>query len=413
METLVYNIGQLWLAVPGDKAMGGLEMAGLEPISNAWFRFKDGLITEIGEGELGEPILGETRVDCEGGMVIPGFCDSHTHLVFADWRPEEFLQKIKGMSYSEIAEAGGGILNSAKMVSNAKETELLKGAQERLLEVVNYGTAAIEIKSGYGLSLESELKMMRVISALKDWAPIPVRATLLGAHALPKAYKENRGAYIDMVVQDLIPAVVSEGLADYFDVFCDQGFFNQAETERMLEAAYRFGLRAKIHANELGLTGGVQAGVKYNALSVDHLEHLSEVEIKLLKRSETLPTLLPSTAFFLKLEYPDGRRLLNENLPVVLATDYNPGSSPSGSPWFVWTLACLFMKFEPKEALVALTINGSHAMGLASSHGSIWPGKTASFIVLPKEKRLSMIPYRFTGGIPFRVFNAGKEVVVE
>ena len=410
METLVHNIGQLWLSVPGDKALGGLEMADLQPIPNAWFRFKDGIIREIGAGELPESLLGETRVDAEGGIVMPGFCDSHTHLIFADWRPEEFLQKIKGFSYAEIAEAGGGILNSAKKVERASESELLARAKERLLEVVRYGTAAIEIKSGYGLSLQAELKMMRVIAALKEWAPIPVKATLLGAHALPIEYKEKRAAFVDMVVQDLIPAVVSEGLADYFDVFCDQGFFSQAETERMLEVASGFGLQAKIHANELGLTGGVQAGLKYNALTVDHLEHLSEVEILLLKKGNTLPTLLPSTAFFLKMNYPDGRRLLDENLAVVLASDYNPGSSPSGNPWFVWSLACLFMAFEPKEALAALTLNGAHAMGLGSTHGSIWPGKSASFIILPREERLSMIPYRFAGGISYRVFIGGKEI---
>lgn len=410
MKTLVYNIGQLWLAIPGERPLGGVEMSALKPLEKAWFRFEDGLITEIGQGNLPSALPDEVQVDCDGGMVFPGFCDSHTHLVFADWRPEEFLQKIKGMSYAEIAAAGGGILNSAQKVGLASEEQLFESAKNRLAEVMRFGTAAIEVKSGYGLSLNSELKMLRAIARLKAWAPIPIRATLLGAHALPQEFKENRQAYIDMVVQELIPAACSEGLADYFDVFCDQGFFTQSETEEMLKAALESGLQSKIHANELGLTGGVQAGVKYNALTVDHLEHLGEEEINALKGSQTMPTLLPGTAFFLKLEYPNGRRLLDENLPVVLATDYNPGSSPSGNPWFIWSLACIFMKFNPQEALVGLTLNGAHAMGLGASHGSIWPGKAASFVVLPTIHQLSMVPYRFGGGFPYRTFIHGKEL---
>lgn len=385
-------------------------MSALKPLEKAWFRFEDGLITQIGQGNLPSALPDEVQVDCDGGMVFPGFCDSHTHLVFADWRPEEFLQKIKGMSYAEIAAAGGGILNSAQKVGLASEEQLFESAKNRLAEVIRFGTAAIEVKSGYGLSLNSELKMLRAIARLKALAPIPIRATLLGAHALPQEFKENRQAYIDMVVRDLIPAATSEGLADYFDVFCDQGFFTQSETEEMLKAALESGLQSKIHANELGLTGGVQAGVKYNALTVDHLEHLGEEEINALKGSQTMPTLLPGTAFFLKLEYPNGRRLLDENLPVVLATDYNPGSSPSGNPWFIWSLACIFMKFNPQEALVGLTLNGAHAMGLGASHGSIWPGKAASFVVLPTIHQLSMVPYRFGGGFPYRTFMHGKEL---
>jgi imidazolonepropionase len=410
MKTLVFNIGQLWLAIPGEQPLGGVEMSALKPLEKAWFRFEDGLITQIGQGNLPSALPDEVQVDCDGGMVFPGFCDSHTHLVFADWRPEEFLQKIKGMSYAEIAAAGGGILNSAQKVGLASEEQLFESAKNRLAEVIRYGTAAIEVKSGYGLSLNSELKMLRAIARLKALAPIPIRATLLGAHALPQEFKENRQAYIDMVVRDLIPAATSEGLADYFDVFCDQGFFTQSETEEMLKAALESGLQSKIHANELGLTGGVQAGVKYNALTVDHLEHLGEEEINALKGSQTMPTLLPGTAFFLKLEYPNGRRLLDENLPVVLATDYNPGSSPSGNPWFIWSLACIFMKFNPQEALVGLTLNGAHAMGLGASHGSIWPGKAASFVVLPTIHQLSMVPYRFGGGFPYRTFMHGKEL---
>ena len=325
----MHNIGQLWMAIPGERALGGVEMSKLQPIENAWFRIRDGFIFDIGQGVPPALNSGEQIVDCEGGLVMPGFCDSHTHVVFADWRPEEFLRKIRGMSYSQIAEEGGGILNSAKKVGQASPSILFERAKERVLETIGFGTAAIEIKSGYGLSLESELKMMRVIADLKSWAPIPIKATLLGAHALPLAFKNNRQAYIQMVVSELIPAAAAEGLADYFDVFCDQGFFSQQETETMLEAALKVGMRPKIHANELGLTGGVQAGLKYKALSVDHLEHLGESEISLLKQGQTQPTLLPSTAFFLKIPYPDGRRLLDENLPVALATDYNPGSSPS------------------------------------------------------------------------------------
>jgi len=412
MDTLIHNIGQLWMVNPGDRAMGGAEMKGLVPMENAWFRVRGEHIVEVGQGDFSEDLnLPIHKVDCEGGLVIPGFCDSHTHIVFADWRPEEFLQKIRGMSYSEIAEQGGGIINSAKKVRYISHADLVEKAKSRVLECIGYGTSAIEIKSGYGLNVESELKMLRAIAELKSWSPIPIKATLLGAHALPIEYKENRKAYIEMVVKELIPMAASEGLADYFDVFCDQGFFTQQETELMLEAASGFGMRGKIHANELGLTGGVQAGLKYNALSVDHLEHLGEDEIRLLKQGNTQPTLLPSTAFFLKMPYPNGRRLLDENLPVVLATDFNPGSSPSGNPWFVWSLASIFMKFEPVEALAALTLNGAHAMELGGKYGSIWPGKVASFIILPKLKSLSMIPYRFGGGLAYRVFTHGKEWV--
>lgn len=410
METIVQNIGQLWMVNSGVRALGGVEMSGLKPLENAWFRIKGEKIVEVGQGNFSENTNSNVlTVDCEGGLVIPGFCDSHTHLVFADWRPEEFLQKIRGISYSEIAEQGGGILNSAKRVEQTSQAVLLEKAKSRLLECVGYGTAAIEIKSGYGLSVESELKMLRVIADLKRWSPVPIKSTLLGAHALPIEFKGNRGAYIDMVVKELIPKAAAEGLADYFDVFCDQGFFTQAETEEMLEAASQFGMRGKIHANELGFTGGVQAGVKYNAISVDHLEHLGDAEIQLLKGGKTQPTLLPSTAFFLKIPYPNGRRLLEENLPVVLATDFNPGSSPSGNPWFVWSLASIFMGFEPIEALTSLTLNGAYAMELGEEYGTIWPGKNASFIVLPQLDSLSMIPYRFGGGLPYRVFIQGKE----
>lgn len=409
VETFIKNIGQLWLAIPGNEGLGGNEMSGLQPLENAWLQIQGERIVQIGQGEIPNMNLNAHVIDCEGGLVIPGFCDSHTHLVFADWRPEEFLQKIRGLSYSEIAENGGGILNSAKKVEVSSRSDLFEQAQGRVLETIGYGTAALEIKSGYGLSLESELKMMRVIADLKSWAPIPIKATLLGAHALPLAYKNNRQAYVDMVVHEMIPAAAAEGLADYFDVFCDQGFFSQVETEQMLEAAVKAGMRPKIHANELGLSGGVQAGLAYNALSVDHLEHLGEAEIHLLKQGQTHPTLLPSTAFFLKIPYPNGRRLLDENLKVTLATDYNPGSSPSGNPWFVLSLASIFMKFEPAEALAALTLNGAHAMEMGQQLGSIWAGKLASFVLIPKVKSLSMVPYRFGGGFPYRVFVQGKE----
>lgn len=393
----------------GASPLKGKSMQEPPFLDGAWMQVnEEGNIQAIGTGEA--PVLpGDNQFNMEGSWVFPAFCDSHTHLVFPEWRPEEFLYKIRGMSYAEIAQKGGGILNSAQKMELADEGHLFAAALRRCHECMAFGTGALEIKSGYGLSLESELKMLRVIARLKESLPIPVKATLLGAHALPPKYKERREDFIDMIVHRLIPAAAADGLADYVDVFCDTGFFTPEETERILEVGARFGLRGKIHANELGNTGGIQAGVAHQALSVDHLEHTGPEEIQSLLNSNTIPTLLPGTAFFLKMDYPPARTMVDAGLPLCLATDYNPGSCPSGNPWFIWSLASIYMGLEPEEALSALSLNGAHAMELQHSHGSLWPGKVASFISVEPMETLAMVPYRFGSGLKYRVFIQGKE----
>jgi imidazolonepropionase len=341
------------------------------------------------------PATADTVLDATGRMVFPSWCDSHTHIVFAASREEEFVSRIKGLSYEEIAQQGGGILNSARRLQAASEDQLFEGAWERLQEVIGYGTGAIEIKSGYGLSLESELKMLRVIRRLRAVSPIPVKATFLGAHAVPAEYRERREDYIALIINEMLPAVAAEGLADYCDVFCDKGFFTVEETGRILQAAAQYGLQPKIHANELGYTGGVQAGIAAGAISVDHLEYTGDAEIEALLASTTLPTLLPSCAFFLGIPYGPARRMIDAGLPVVLATDYNPGSTPSGRMPFVISLACIKMKMLPEEAIQAATINGARAMELESSHGSIARGKVASFFITRPMPSLAYLPYAF------------------
>ncbi len=373
----------------------GKDMQELPLHENGWLMIEGDKLCDI--GHMDEPFHSPVNdvIDAEGRFVFPAWCDSHTHVVFAGSREGEFVDRIHGLTYEEIARRGGGILNSAKRLQQTSEEELFDAALARLEEVKKSGTGAIEIKSGYGLSYEAELKMLRVIRRLKSASPLMIKATFLGAHALPAEFKENRSAYIDLLVNDLIPEIAEEGLADYNDVFCDRGFFTVEETDRILEAGVKRGLRPKIHANELDYSGGIQVGVKYNALSVDHLECTGEAEIECLLNSETMPTLLPGTAFFLKLHYPPGRKMIDAGLPVALASDYNPGSCPSGKMPFVCSLACLYLGMSPEEAINAATMNSAYAMGVMDDAGSLVKGKKANLFITKKMPSLAYLPYAF------------------
>lgn len=373
----------------------GKDMQELPVLENGWLMIEGDKICGI--GHMDEPFHSPVNdvIDAEGRYVFPAWCDSHTHVVFAGSREGEFVDRIHGLTYEEIARRGGGILNSAKRLQQTSEEELFDAALARLEEVKKSGTGAIEIKSGYGLSYEAELKMLRVIRRLKSASPLMIKATFLGAHALPAEFKENRSAYIDLLVNDLIPEIAEEGLADYNDVFCDRGFFTVEETDRILEAGVKRGLRPKIHANELDYSGGIQVGVKYNALSVDHLECTGDAEIECLLNSETMPTLLPGTAFFLKLHYPPGRKMIDAGLPVALASDYNPGSCPSGKMPFVCSLACLYLGMSPEEAINAATLNSAYAMGVMDEAGSLVKGKKANLFITKKMPSLAYLPYAF------------------
>ncbi|MCC6412114.1 MAG: imidazolonepropionase [Saprospiraceae bacterium] len=372
----------------------GAGMAHLPVLENAWLLMDEGKIAAFGGMETC-PEHAEKVVDVAGRFVFPSWCDSHTHLVFAATREEEFVDRLRGLSYEEIARRGGGILNSARRLQQTPEEVLLEDAWRRLNEVMQLGTGAIEIKSGYGLTLDSELKMLRVVRKLKEMSPIPVKATFLGAHAIPTEYKENRGAYLDLVVNEMLPRVAGEGLADYCDVFCDSGFFTVEETDRILKAAWKYGLKPKIHANELDFSGGVQVGVANNAISVDHLERSGDEEIAVLQKSQTMPTLLPSCAFFLGIPYPPARKMMEAGLPVVLASDYNPGSSPSGNMNFVVSLACIQMKMLPEEAINAATLNGARALELENECGTLAVGKRANVFVSKPMASLAQLPYSF------------------
>lgn len=385
----------------------GVDMAEVPQVENAFVLCKDGLIADFGRMDTC-PKDADEVIDATGRLVLPTWCDSHTHLVFAKSREEEFVYKIQGMSYEEIAAKGGGILNSARKLAAASEDELFESAMRRLDEVIGFGTGAIEIKSGYGLSFDAEIKMLRVIRRIKEAAPIPVKASFLGAHALPMAFKKNRNAYIDLIVQEMLPAIASEGLADYCDVFCERGFFTPDETAHILTAAAGYGLKPKIHANQLDYSGGVQVGVAHNAVSVDHLEHCGAAEIAALQGSDTMPTLLPSCAFFINLPMPPARALMQAGLPVCIASDYNPGSTPSGKMPFVVALACIKMRMLPEEALNAATLNGAKAMELEDEVGSIAIGKRANLILTKKIPSLAYIPYAFGSDTVDKVILNGK-----
>jgi imidazolonepropionase len=384
---------------PGTLKKSGREMAEFTSVSNAWIYIQNGKIDSFGSHDTDQQALDaiscDHTIDATGRYVLPSFVDSHTHLVFAATREEEFVMRIKGRSYEEIAAAGGGILNSARKLQAMSDDELYESALGRLHEVIGYGTGAIEIKSGYGLTVTDELRMLRVIKRLKEVSPIEIRSTFLGAHAIPAEYRQNREAYIDLVINEMLPQVAAEQLADYCDVFCDQGFFTVEETDRILSAAATYGLKAKIHGNELGYTGGVQVAVKHNALSVDHLEYTGDEEIASLKTGDTMPVGLPNCSFFLGIPYAPGRKMIDAGLPFCLASDYNPGSSPNGRMGFVVSLACTQMKLTPEEAFNATTINGAYALEMSETHGSIARGKTGNVLITKQIPSLSFLPYHF------------------
>lgn len=395
MELLIKNIRQLLqVREENPKQVSGAAMAQLPMLTDAWLHIQEGKIAGYGP-MTAMPQLECTVRDAAGRVVMPAFCDSHTHLVYAGSREQEFVDRIRGLSYEEIARRGGGILNSSVKLRQTSEDQLYNDAMHRIKEIMSLGTAAVEIKSGYGLDTESELKMLRVIRRIKETAPLTVKATFLGAHAVPPEYRGRQSEYVDLIVREMIPAVAAEGLADYVDVFCDQGFFTPEETAKILEAAAKVGMVPKIHANEMGYTGGIQAGVAYSALSVDHLEFTGDEEINHLKESDTMPTLLPGAAFFLGLPWPPARKMIESGLPIALASDYNPGSSPSGNMMMVLSLACICLKMLPSEAINAATINSAYAMGLSDTMGSISRGKPANILITKPVPSYKFLPYSY------------------
>jgi len=403
MRTLITNIGFLTQVEESDiSCRKGAEMKHLPVLENAFLLMEDGKYLDYGT-MADAPERADEMIDADGGAVLPGWTDSHTHLVYAGSRELEYRDKILGLTYEQIAANGGGILNSAKRLQQTSEAELLDQAWARLQEIRSFGTCAVEIKSGYGLTVADELKMLRVARTLKEQGDLTVKTTLLGAHALPVEFKQNRSAYIDSVVDQMIPQAAAEGLADYCDVFCDRGFFTVEETDRILDAGLKYGLKPKIHANELDYSGGIQVGVKHGAISVDHLEFTGAEEMDVLLHSNTMPTLLPSTAFFLGLHYPPARKMIDAGLPVSLATDYNPGSSPSGNFPFILSLACIQMRMLPEEAINAATINAAYALELQNQLGKIKKGLPANCMVTKKIPSLSYLPYSFGSNLIKRV----------
>lgn len=402
MKTVYINIKSLMGAYPSpvERLKGG-QMAVIPEIENAYLVVEDGIVTGYGKMcglDLSDcPESSDCLIeDLSGRYVFPAFADSHTHIVYAGSRETEYEDKIKGLSYVEIARRGGGILNSADLLHSTSEDELYETSMQRLQYCVQCGTAAMEIKSGYGLSTEDELKMLRVIRRMKENSPIAVKSNFLAAHAFPRKYSDNHEGYVDLIINEMIPIVAGEGLADFIDVFCDEGFFTVGQTDRMLEAGLKYGLKPKIHANELALSGGVQVGVKHNALSVDHLEHVGKDEMDVLRDSDTMATALPGASFFLGMPYSPVRKMIDNGLAVALASDYNPGSSPSGNMKFVLSLASIKMKMTPFEALNAVTVNGAYAMGLAGKYGQIVVGGKANFIVSRPMPSFAYFSYAYT-----------------
>lgn len=399
MKTVIKNISKL-VQVEHQirKWVCGSEMSKINTIKDGFIEIQDGIITAFGSMDqwTGIDDWNNTEIiDANGGMVFPSYCDSHTHLVFAGNRENEWEQRIKGASYEDIAKNGGGILSSAKKLQETSEDELLEKALQRAKEVMKMGTGAIEIKSGYGLTTEAELKMLRVIKRLKKLSPLTIKATFLGAHAIPQEYKTNKSAYLDLIINEMLPQIAQEQLAEYIDIFCEEGYFSVEDTERLLEAAQSYGLLPKTHVNQFTILGGVKASIKYKALSVDHLEIMNNEDIEALKGSECMPTLLPSCSFFLGIPYGPAKKLMENDLPVALATDYNPGSSPSGNMNFVASLGCIRMGMTPEEVINATTINTAYAMGLSQELGSIAVGKKANLFITKPITSYAFIPYSF------------------
>lgn len=392
--------------------LSGQDMKNLPGIENAWLACDNGLIADYGSMDDFPGITdwkGLEVIDCAGKIVMPCFADSHTHIVYAGNRTQEFVDRINGLTYEEIFSRGGGILNSAKKLRETSEDDLFNQSYERFKEVIAQGTGAIEIKSGYGLDLQSELKMLRVIKRLKDLNLIPVKATFLGAHAIPAEFKGNKQGYIDLLINDMLPAIEKEGLADYIDVFCEKNYFDEHETRHILEAGKKHGLIAKVHAEQLSHTNGIKAAVECGAASVDHLEFCNDNDIELLKNSNTMPTILPGAALFLNLQLPPARRMIDAGLPVAFASDYNPGSSPSGNMKLTMSLACIQYNLTPEEAMNAVTINSAFAMGQQNTVGTITPGKLANLIITKEINSFGYIPYAFGSDIIDKIILNGKE----
>jgi imidazolonepropionase len=411
MSTLLYNIRNLVLASPQTPDLArGAALQDLPQLANAFVLLEGDKIADWGSMEDCPTHPVQERVDATGCFVLPTWCDSHTHLVFAAHRAPEFVEKIKGSSYEEIARKGGGILNSARLLQQTPEEVLLKSALARLKEVQGYGTGALEIKSGYGLTLEAEIKMLRVIRQLKAHTKMPIKATFLGAHALPLEYQHNRAGYLDLIINDMLPRIADEGLADYIDVFCEKVAFSVAETEQLLTAGARYGLRPKIHTNQFNSMGGIEAAVRHNAISVDHLEVITPDELTSLANSNTIATLLPSAPFFINDAYPEARAMVNANLALALASDYNPGSTPSGKIPFVLSLACIKMRLLPEEAIMAATLNGAYALEEQARVGSISKGKLGNLILTKPMDTLAYLPYAFGSNWIQTVWIAGERV---
>ena len=409
MTTLIVNIQELLQVRETSIAkVSGAEMAKLPTIKNAFLVLKDNLIEDFGSMDNLPKINADKTIDATGKVVLPSWCDSHTHIVYAGNREQEFVDRINGLSYEEIANRGGGILNSAKKLNETYEEEIYEQSKIRLEEIMHLGTGAVEIKSGYGLTVDGELKMLRVIKKLAENYPIAIKATFLGAHAFPVHYKEDKAGYLDEMINEMLPEISKNKLADYVDVFCESGYFSVEETEKIMEAGLAFGLKPKIHVNQFNSIGGIQAGVKFNALSVDHLEIMNPEDIEALKNTETMPVALPSCSYFLSIPYTPAREMIKAGLPLALATDFNPGSTPSGNMNFVVATACIKMKMTPEEAINAATINGAYAMGLSETHGSITKGKKANLILTKPISSYYQIPYAFGSNLIESVFLEGK-----
>lgn len=396
MSILIINIKEL-IQVRDQNTLkvSGKQMQYLPTIKNAFLLIKDGNISDFGSMESCQNIDADKTIDATDKLVLPTWCDSHSHIVYAGNREQEFVDRINGLSYTEIANRGGGILNSAKTLQNTSEEDLYNQSVERIKNIIKLGTGALEIKSGYGLTVESELKMLRVIKRIKKYFSIEIKATFLGAHAFPEACKNNKKGYIDLIINEMLPKITKENLADFIDVFCEKGYFSLEDTEAILSAGKQYGLIPKIHVNQFNAFGGVALGVKHNALSVDHLEELSQDDIIALKGSETMPVALPSCSFFLGIPYTPARQIIDAGLPLALATDYNPGSTPSGNMNFVVSTACIKMKMTPEEAINAATLNGAYAMGISDEYGSITKGKKANLIITKPIPSYNYLPYAF------------------
>lgn len=411
MQTLIINIKELiQIRENGIQKVSGSEMANLPLLKNAFLLIENNLITDFGLMDNCPTLPDAKIIDATGKVVLPTWCDSHTHLVYAGNRVQEFVDRINGLSYEEIANRGGGILNSAQKLNETEEDEIYEQSKVRLEEVMKLGTGAIEIKSGYGLTIAGELKMLRVIRRLAENYPIKIKATFLGAHAFPKEYRENHSGYIDLIIHEMLPKIAKENLADYIDAFLETGYFSVEETERIMVAGKKYGLQAKIHVNQFTAINGIAACVKHKALTVDHLEIVTDEDIEVLKHTETMPVALPSCSYFISIPYTPARKMMEAGLALALATDYNPGTTPSGNMNFVVATACIKMKMTPEEAINAATINGAYAMGISDSHGSITKGKKANLIITKPIHSFYQLPYEFGSNLIENVIIEGKTI---